>query len=92
MLSKKLIYYSQGIDGNNMGYVHSNRNVYQSQCPNIGDYDIVFGITQMFAYCDVDWVGNMAVTINPHHVMFSYWEMVLSVGIIINKPLLLRHQ
>jgi hypothetical protein len=46
----------------------------------------------MSTYCDANWVGNMGDTINPHHVMFSYWEMVLSVGIIINKPLLLRHQ
>ncbi len=36
----------------------------------------------MFAYSDANWVGNMGVIINPHHVMFSYWEMILSVGII----------
>jgi hypothetical protein len=47
-------------------------NVYQTQCPNIGDYDIGFGCTQMFAYCDANWVGKLGVNINPHHVMFSY--------------------
>jgi len=26
------------------------------------------------------------MTVNPHQVMFSYWEMVLSVGIAKNKP------
>jgi hypothetical protein len=67
-------------------------NVYPSQCPNIGDYDTIFGSTQMFAYCDAYWVGNMGVTINPHHIMLFYWEMVLSIGIIRNKPLLLSHQ
>jgi hypothetical protein len=35
------------------------RNVYQSQCPNIGDYDIVCGRAQMCVYCDANWVGNM---------------------------------
>ncbi len=45
----------------------------------------------MSAYFDADWVGNMGVTINPHHVMLSYWEMVVSVGIIRTKPLLLCH-
>jgi hypothetical protein len=72
--------------------VHSNRNAYQSQFPNIENYDNIFGSTQMFAYCDAYKVGNMGVTINPHHVMFSYWEMVLSVGIIRNTFLLLCHQ
>jgi hypothetical protein len=39
--------------------VHFERNVYQSQCPNIGDYDIVYGGTQMCTYCDANWASNM---------------------------------
>jgi hypothetical protein len=35
------------------------KNVYQSQCPNIEDYDTIYGSTQMCAYCDVKWVSNM---------------------------------
>jgi hypothetical protein len=42
-----------------MGQVHSKRNVYQNQCPNIGDYHIIYGSTQMCAYCDVDWGSNI---------------------------------
>jgi hypothetical protein len=42
-----------------MGQLHSKMNVYQNYCPIIGDYDIVYRSTQMCAYCDVDWVGNM---------------------------------
>ncbi len=34
-------------------------NVYQIQCPNIGNYDIAYENTQMYAYSNVDWVGNM---------------------------------
>jgi len=50
------VYHNQRIDENNMGQVHSEMNVYQIQCcPNIGDYDIFYGNTQMLcAYCDVD--------------------------------------
>jgi hypothetical protein len=25
----------------------------------IGDYDIIYGNKQMYAYCDGDWAGNM---------------------------------
>jgi hypothetical protein len=31
------------------------------------------------------------MTTNPHQIMFSYWEMVLVVGITRKKPLLLCH-
>jgi hypothetical protein len=53
------IYHNQKINKNNMGHVHSKRNVYQSQYSNIGDYDNVYESTQMCAYSDVNWVGNM---------------------------------
>jgi len=36
MLSKKEIYYSQGIDGINMGYVHSNRKFTKAIIPILG--------------------------------------------------------
>jgi hypothetical protein len=39
--------------------VHSKKNIYQSQWPNIGDYDIVYGSTQICTYCDVNWASNM---------------------------------
>jgi hypothetical protein len=39
--------------------MHFERNVYWSKCPNIGDYDTMYGSTQMCAYCDVDWASNM---------------------------------
>jgi len=42
-----------------MDQVHFERNVYQSQCLNIGDHDIVYGNTQMCDYCDASWVDNM---------------------------------
>ncbi len=58
MCSQNDIYHNQGIDENNMGQVHFKRNVYQSQCPNIGDYDIIYGNTQMCVYYDADWVNN----------------------------------
>jgi hypothetical protein len=48
--------------------VHSEKNIYQSQCPNIGDYDIVYGNTQMCTYCDVDWASNM----DDHKSMLGY--------------------
>jgi hypothetical protein len=32
------------------------------------------------------------MTTNPHQVMFSYWEMVILVGIVRNKHLLLCYQ
>ncbi len=51
---EKDVYHSQGNDENNMGQVHFEKNVYQSYHPNIGDYDIVYGSTQMCAYCYVD--------------------------------------
>jgi hypothetical protein len=34
----------------------------------------------------------LCITANPHQVMFSYWEMVLSIEIAKNNPLLLCHQ
>jgi hypothetical protein len=36
MQFEKDAYHSQGIDKNNMGQVHSERNVFQNWCPNIG--------------------------------------------------------
>ncbi len=42
-----------------MGQVHFEKNVYQNQCPNIGDYDTIYGSTQMCAYCDANWANNM---------------------------------
>jgi hypothetical protein len=48
---KRNIYHSKGIDESNMGEIHFEMNVYQSQCPNIGDYDIIYGSTQISAYC-----------------------------------------
>ncbi len=88
MCFKNDIYRSQGNDENNMGQVHFEKNVYQSYHPNIGDYAIVYGSTQMCVYCDVDWVGNMDDH-KSHQVMFLNWEMVLLVGIVRSKPLLL---
>jgi hypothetical protein len=38
-------YHNQGIETNNMGQVHFEKNVYQSQCPNIGDYGTIYGST-----------------------------------------------
>jgi hypothetical protein len=35
------------------------KNVYQNQCPNIGDYHIIYGSTQMSASCDVDWASDI---------------------------------
>ncbi len=74
-----------------MGQVHSKRNVSQNQCPNIRDYDIIYGSTQMCAYFDLDWVGNM----DDHKFASSYifyWEMVLSIGTTRSKTLLLCYQ
>jgi len=31
----------------------------KTNVPNIGDYDIVYGSTQMFANCDAIWASNM---------------------------------
>ncbi len=45
MCFERDVHHSQGIDGNNMGHVHFEYNVYQNWCPNIGDYDIVYGNT-----------------------------------------------
>ncbi len=42
-----------------MSQVHSEKNVYQSQCPNIGDYHIIYGSTQMFASSDAYWASNI---------------------------------
>ncbi len=42
-----------------MGHVHFEKNLYQSQCPNIKDYDIVYGSTHVCAHCDINWAGNM---------------------------------
>jgi hypothetical protein len=42
-----------------MGQVHSKKNVCQNQCPNIGDYHIIYGSTQMFASYDADWASNI---------------------------------
>jgi hypothetical protein len=39
--------------------MHFEKNVYQSKSPNIGDYDTMYGSTQMCAYCDAHWVSNM---------------------------------
>jgi hypothetical protein len=52
------IYHNQKLDGNNMGQMCYERNVYQNQCPNIGDYDTIYGSTQMCT-CYTYWVGNM---------------------------------
>jgi hypothetical protein len=71
MCFKREVYHSQGIDGNNVGQVHSKRNIYQNPYPNIGDYDIIYGNMQMCVYHHVDWVNNMDDA-NPHQVMFSY--------------------
>jgi hypothetical protein len=31
----------------------------KANVPNIGDYDIVYGSTQMCAYCNAIWASNM---------------------------------
>ncbi len=74
-----------------MGQVHSKRNVYQSQYLNIGDYDNVYESTQMCAYCDVNWVGNM-----HDHKSTSSYVFLLGNGVVNwnnkSNPLLLCHQ
>ncbi len=71
MHSKRDIYHNQRIDGNNMGHVHSENNVYQSQSPNTKDM-ILF----MEAHKCVPIVMQIGLVIrmaaNPHQVMFSY--------------------
>jgi len=71
--------------------VHFEKNVYQSYHPNIGDYDIVYGSTQMCVYCDVDWVSNM-----DDHKCTSSYIFLLGNGaigwIVRSKPLLLCYQ
>jgi hypothetical protein len=52
------------------------RNVYQSHCLNIGDYNIVCGSTQMCVYCDANWVGGMDDYKSTLGFSFFYWEMV----------------
>jgi hypothetical protein len=57
-----------------MGHVHSEKNVYQSQCPNTKNM-ILF----LEAHKCVPIVMQIGLviwmTVNPHQVMFSYWEM-----------------
>ncbi len=60
-----------------MGQVHSKRNVYQNQYSNIGDYDNVYESTQMCAYCDVNWVGNMY-----DHKSTSSYVFLLGNGVV----------
>jgi hypothetical protein len=71
MHSERDIYHSQGIDGNNMGQVHYERNVCQNKCPNIEDYDIIYENAQS-VFIMIEIVLAIWVTANPHHVMFSY--------------------
>jgi hypothetical protein len=74
MHSKRDVYHNQKNDGNNMGHVHSEKNVYQSQCPNTKNM-ILF----LEAHKCVPIVMQIGLviwmTVNPHQVMFSYWEM-----------------
>ncbi len=74
---KRDMYHNQRMDKNDMGQVHFERNVYQNQCPNIRDYDIIYGNTHMCAYCDVDWVGNM-----DDHKSASSYVFLLGNGVI----------
>ncbi len=90
MHSKKDVYHNQGIDINNMGQLHIEMTVYQNQCPIIGDYDIVYRSTQMCAYCDVDWVGNMDDRKSTLGYVFLL-EMVVSIWITKKNLLLLCH-
>jgi len=91
LCSKRGIYHNLGIDKNNMGQMHSKKNVYQRKCSNAEDYDIVYGSTQMCAYGVANWVSNMDDRKSTSSFFF-YWEIMLSVGIVRNKPLLLCHQ
>jgi hypothetical protein len=75
MHSKWDNYHSQGIDGKNMGQVHYERNVCQNKCPNIEDYDIIYG--KMCAYNDTNCVGNM-----DDHKFTSCYVFLLGNGAI----------
>jgi hypothetical protein len=62
------IYHNHKIDGNNMGSIHFERNVYWNKCPNVGDYDTLYGSTQMCACFDIDWASNM----DDHKFVIGY--------------------
>jgi hypothetical protein len=59
MCLERDIYHSQEINEKNMGQMHYKRNVCQNTCPNIEDYDTIYGDRQMCAYNDRNCVGNM---------------------------------
>jgi hypothetical protein len=63
----------------------------KTNVPNIEDYDIVYGSTQMCAYCDAIWVGN----VDDHKSTSSYVSLLKngeSIRIARSKFLLLCHQ
>ncbi len=70
MCFERDIYHNQGIDENNMIQVHFENNVYQNKCPNIGDYETIYGSTQMSIVTQIGLAIWM--TTNPHEVKFSY--------------------
>jgi hypothetical protein len=43
-----------------MGQMHSKMHVYQIKCSNVGDYDIVYGGTQM---CVINWNSKKQTSI-----------------------------
>jgi hypothetical protein len=63
----------------------------KTKVPNIGDFDIVYGSTQMCAYGDAIWAGNM----DDHKSTSSYVFLLrngASTRIARSKLLLLCHQ
>jgi hypothetical protein len=88
---KRDVYHNQRINGNNMGHVHFEFFFYQSQYPNTMNM-ILFMETHKCVPIVMQIGLVVWMVANPHQVMFSYWEMVLLVGITKNKPLLLCHQ
>ncbi len=57
--------------------MHFEKNLYQNKCPNIKDYDVVYGSTQMCAYCDIDWAGNMDDRKSTSNYVFLLGNVVI---------------
>jgi hypothetical protein len=88
MPSKKDIYHSQGIDKKIWAKCIMKGMFVRSNVP-ILKIMILFMETHKCVFIMIQIVLVIWVIANPHHVMFSYWEMVLLIGTTRSKPLLL---
>jgi hypothetical protein len=68
-----------------MGQMHSKMHVYQIKCSNVGDYDIVY-VCLCVTYRAIN-MDDCKSTLG----FFFFWEIMLLIGIVENKPLLLCH-